>query len=157
MPGDFEKQFEILILATLNLKRALSTVMMFSPLLLFKFLFWRDVSVTWHSSQGRRIVIIWTSVCSPILRGHHCKTQHGRGTSSRCSSSLGRYICLSLRLSNTRDDYSEKYGMMGGLVLKQVTAVPVVPSSWSSDWPALPQQLRFWLVPSPGRQKSMEK
>ena len=33
-----------------------------------------------------------------------------------------------LRLSNTIDDYSEKYGMMGGLVQKPVTA-PAVPSS----------------------------
>ena len=34
-----------------------------------------------------------------------------------------------LRLSNSIDDYSEKYGMMGVLVQKPVTAVPVVPSS----------------------------
>ena len=33
----------------------------------------------------------------------------------------------------------KKYGMMGGLVQK-----PVVPSSWASDWLALPQQLSFW-------------
>ena len=60
MLGDFEKQFEILILATLNLKRALSTVMMFSPLLLFKFLFWRDVKC--HVTQLPRTTNCVTSV-----------------------------------------------------------------------------------------------
>ena len=38
-------------MATLNLKRALPTVMMFPPLLLFKFLFWRDISVMCHMTQ----------------------------------------------------------------------------------------------------------
>ena len=54
------------------------------------------------------------------------------------------WVRLTLRLSNTLDDYSEKYGMMGGLVQKPVTAVPVVPSSWASDWPA--ELLGFWLA-----------
>ena len=46
---------------------------------------------------------------------------------------LVELFCISFhrvtpRLSNTIDDYSEKYGMRG-LVKKPVTAVPVVPSS----------------------------
>ena len=40
------------------------------------------------------------------------------------------FVGLVLQLTNSIDDYSEKYGMMGGLVQKPVTA-PVVPS-WSS-------------------------
>ena len=52
---------------------------------------------------------------------------------------------LTLWLTNSIDDYSEKYGMMGGLVQKPVTAL-VIPGSWASDWPELLQQLRFWLA-----------
>ena len=81
-----------------------------------------------------------------------------------------KWILLTARIRGSRDGFtakniewtewnSEKYGMMGGLVQKPVTA-PVVPS-WSSfwlarapagaasDWLELLQQLSFWL-PSVG-------
>ena len=52
---------------------------------------------------------------------------------------------MALWLTNGIDDYSEKYGMMGGFVQKPVTA-PLVWSSWASDCPELLQQLGFWLA-----------
>ena len=55
--------------------------------------------------------------------------------------SVGMYLWL----TNSIDDYPEKYCMMGGLVQKTVTAL-VTPSSWASDWPELLQQLSFWLA-----------
>ena len=48
---------------------------------------------------------------------------------SAASAKQTEFEASSLRLCNTIDDYSEKYGMMGGLAQKPVTAVPVVPSS----------------------------
>ena len=54
-----------------------------------------------------------------------------------------RYQMLSLWWTNSMDEYSEKYGMMRGLVQKPVTA-PVVPIPvLASDWPA--ELLSFWL------------